>query len=918
MELNKFWAKKSSDHGVLKWLPLEQHLLDTRFVMKMLYNQWLDDGQRNLIESSLSGGNTNPVDLVEFIATVHDLGKCIPAFSARKSFNESAKDLDEIVIGKIVNTGFSELSDYTDENAKFTKHALGSEALLNYFGVNEDIASIVGAHHGKPVDISSTVNENISTYPSNYFVKDNSENLKEKWMNIYKEVLDWALEINNYESVKDLPNIKQNVQVLLAGLLIMADWIASNENYFPLISIYDGAVEDKSSRYRDGWNAWRKSNNWTPSLNLNVDTLFSERFDFINKPREAQYNFAKIIDECTSPGIFIFEAPMGLGKTEAALVGAEIMASKLGKNGLYFGLPTQATSNGIFPRLYDWLGKVADENGENLQIRLAHGKAALNDKFESLARNIDIDGGTNVYVNEWFGGRKTTALDDFVVGTVDQLLLMGLKQKHLMLRHLGFSKKVVIIDEVHAYDIFSSQFLFTAIKWLAAYNVPVIILSATLPYKKREELIHSYTLGKGLKFGKVKKENVDFKTDSYPLVTYTDGEEIKQFQEFQKEDGKDVKIVLEESENLENLVSDLSQDKGIIGIVVNTVKKAQEISKSLAEKFGDENIFLLHSRFIDTGRAKKEEELLNLIGKEGQRPKFKIIIGTQVIEQSLDIDFDVLISDLAPIDLLIQRIGRLHRHKRENRPEKLKMPTLYVLGTSDKLEFEKGSSSVYGEYLLARTQYFLPDKINLPNDISPLVQKVYAENEIDFGSDTLNEKYYGFKKSYDALQNEKEEKTHAYMLQNPKHLISKFRSNSLIGWLSTSQIEDNLKSEVKVAAQVRDIEETIEVIAVKKIGDGYGFFDGCEDISGEIDMANISKELAKNTLRLPQSLSKPYIIDKTIKELEEYNLKHLRSWQDENWLKGSLGIIFDENGEFILNGFKLHYDNKYGLLCERL
>lgn len=918
MELNKFWAKKSNKNGVLMWLPLDQHLKDTSFVIKMLYNHWLDDGQRNLIENSLSGGNTNPVDLVKFIALTHDIGKIAASFCARKSFNESARDLDELVVQKIVNSGFPELLDYTDENARYTNHALASQAVLSEFGVNEDVSSIVGAHHGKPCDFRNDASKNLKAYKSNYFTKDNSEELKEKWMKIYKELLDWALISNNYDNVEDLPSIKQNAQVILCGLLIMADWIASNENYYPLISIYEDTVADEESRYKNGWKAWRKSNNWTPALNLDIDSIFPDRFHFMKSPRDAQYKFAKVIDECDNPGIFIFEAPMGLGKTEAALVGAEIMASKLGKSGIFFGLPTQATSNEIFPRLYDWLEKVADENGENLSVHLSHGKAALNDKYQSLARNIDIDGGTNVYVNEWFGGRKTTALDDFVVGTVDQLLMMGLKQKHLMLRHLGFSKKVVIIDEAHSYDVFSASYLFTVVNWISSYNVPVIILSATLPYNKREDLIKSYIRGKGLNYDKVKKDNIDFKTDTYPLITYTDGEEIKQFSDFKSEEGKDVSIILKDSNSLDSLISNLAVNKGIIGIIVNTVGKAQEISKNLSEKFGEENIFLLHSRFIDTERANKEEELISYIGKNAQRPEFKIIVGTQVMEQSLDIDFDVLISDLAPMDLLIQRIGRLHRHERDNRPKEFKNPTLYILGTNEDLEFEKGSSTVYGEYLLARTQYYLPKKINLPNDISPLVQKVYSDSNLDFKTEELNEKYIEFKNKYSAKIKNKKKKAKNYMVGSPKILKMRFGSNSLIGWLKSSQIEENLNTEERVAAQVRDIEETIEVIAVKKIGSGYGFIDGNKDISREIGDADIAKKLAKNTLRLPLALSRPYNIEKTIQDLESFNLKYLPNWQDENWLKGSLGIIFDENNEFILQDYKLKYDDKYGLLYERL
>ena len=174
----------------------------------------------------------------------------------------------------------------------------------------------------------------------------------------------------------------------------------------------------------------------------------------------------------------------------------EQLAEKTGRSGMFFGLPTQATSNGIFPRVRQWLERVEEEAFEKASLRLAHGKSSLNEEFSSLATNIspDDERDASVIVNDWFGGRKTSALDDFVVGTVDQFLLVAWKQKHLALRHLGFSKKVVVIDEVHACDAYMNQYLTKAIRWMAAYGVPIVILSATLPAERREEVIRSYLL----------------------------------------------------------------------------------------------------------------------------------------------------------------------------------------------------------------------------------------------------------------------------------------------------------------------------------------------------------------------------------------------------------------------------------------
>lgn len=279
--------------------------------------------------------------------------------------------------------------------------------------------------------------------------------------------------------------------------------------------------------------------------------------------------------------------------------------------------------------------------------------------------------------------------------------MVALKQRHLALRHLGFSKKVVIIDEVHAYDAYMSQYLLRAIEWMGAYKVPVIILSATLTEETRKKLIESYLTGMGIDWdtGIEKDLEEKIKTISYPLITYTDGFEVNQVREFSNSESKEVEIHKLEEKCLCYKLENLLSEGGIVGIVVNTVKRSQEIAKNLIEKFGEENVELLHSGFIDNHRRDKEENLLNMIGKDGKRPFKKIIVGTQVIEQSLDIDFDVMISDLAPMDLLIQRMGRLHRHNTVKpeviRPEKLKNPKLYIMGINQDFDFDNGSSYVY-------------------------------------------------------------------------------------------------------------------------------------------------------------------------------------------------------------------------------
>lgn len=917
--MNDFWAKKSDKNGFY-WLPLGQHLEDTRQVCGLLWEHWVSEGVKNVVVDSLEDGSYEKAkNLSMFLGACHDIGKATPAFQIQKGFQNS-EDLDLILKENLERKGFVGISTYQLANIGKTHHTLAGQALLESYGVNSCVSSIIGSHHGKPLD--NTIKGNIVSYPSNYFQSENSnDSIYQLWELNQKNIYKWALESCGFNKTNDLPIVKQPGQIILSGLLIMADWIASNEKYFPLFQINENGNIVQSNRIKEGWEKWFNGfYQWEPS-EYNYRNIYKSRFDF-EKPRDVQEKMAEIIDNIDNPGIVILEAPMGIGKTEAALVAVEQLASKTGRSGMYFGLPTQATSDGIFPRIKSWLEHVAKEDENPQSIRLVHGKAAFNKAFSNLPKSSNIydedknsnEENNSVIVNEWFSGRKVSMMDSFTVGTIDQFLLLALKQKHLALRHLGFSKKVVIIDEVHAYDAYMNVYLMEALKWMGAYGVPVVVLSATLPILKRNELIENYMRGCGYKPNKLPKPKNYDDNQSYPLITYNDGDNIIQFSDFEPNDGKNYvikKIKRSDEENIYNLVDSLICDGGVIGIIVNTVKKAQELALNFVEIFGEEKVELLHSAFISTDRIRKERELLEIIGKGGERPKQKIIIGTQVIEQSLDIDFDVMISDLAPIDLLIQRVGRLHRHNIE-RSSTHKEPTLYVLGASD-YDLDQGSEAVYGGYLLYRTEYFLSDKINIPNDISRLVQEVYSDKEIYLDSEKENI-YLKYKNEHEEFLANKKDKAKHYRLSDP--IVNKISENiSMMGWLSNLNHAAQ-KNEEKAYAQVRDSGDTIEVIALKRCNSGYGFLDQ-SNTPLDISEPGISMEISKHTIKLPNAISQRYNIDKTIEELEKYNLDNLSDWQRDPWLKGSLGIIFDENNKFRLNGFVLSYDKKYGLMYEK-
>ncbi|WP_448947572.1 CRISPR-associated helicase Cas3' [Lachnoanaerobaculum sp.] len=917
--LEALWAKKEEKDGLMYWLPLTVHLEDTGRIMGLLWEHWLSEGQKRTVADDTDIGK----QIAIFIGAIHDIGKASPAFQLKKGFANS-KDMDNELTEKLVRAGFIDI-DSPDllSSPEKTPHGLAGEVILSVlsdrFKKENDIGSIVGGHHGRPIDNKSMISEVLSSYKKNLFQSENEDSdIYIKWVSVHTEILNNALKSSGFKRCEDIPVLSQPAQAMLLGLLTMADWIASNTYFFPLIGIFDDTDIDMNKRCENGFTRWRYSNQsdmWLPEVYADCKNLFKERFGF--EPRDVQSIFAQTISDAKNPGLIILEAPMGLGKTEAALVGAEELAVKSGRSGLFFGLPTQATSNGIFPRIISWLKKQSVELGEKRGLRLVHGKAFLNEEYNNLtsASNIDIDGDNEgregFVVNQWFCGKKTAIMDDFVVGTVDQLLMMALRQKHLALRHLGLSKKVVVIDEVHAYDAYMDQYLNMALEWLGAYNVPVILLSATLPKKSRVDFIKHYLTGKGVKLGK--EDMSSLMVEDYPLITYTDNDKALTVKDFALIEDKRIEIKYTDTESLPNLMDSLLDGEGNVGVIVNTVKKAQNIAKELSEKFGDENVMLLHSSFIATDRVKNEEKLMKYLGKEGDRPDKLIVVGTQVIEQSLDIDFDVMISDIAPVDLLIQRMGRLHRHTRDNRPKKHEKPVLYVLGNDRNLEFETGSMAVYGGYLLARTGYFLGDSIRLPSDISRLVQEVYDENIDPELSDELKEKYYEYKTEYKALVDRKESRAGTYRLSSPvsKKRISK--EPNLIGWLNN---QSKNSGEEDGNSQVRDTQDTIEVIALKKIKGGYTTFDSDEDMSENIEDAKTAKRIASCTIKLPNRLSKSYNIDDTIRELEDFYINNLQKWDNSAWLKGTLCAIFDEDNECSINGVNMVYDKKYGLISK--
>ncbi len=422
--------------------------------------------------------------------------------------------------------------------------------------------------------------------------------------------------------------------------------------------------------------------------------------------------------------LYLIEAPMGEGKTEAAVYLAARMAEEFGKTGIYIALPTSATSNQMNERINRLF-----QAHKLPPSRLLHSMAWLVDEV-SAGKPIQSEDADSM--STWLRPLRRGLLSQNAVGTVDQALAAVLEVKYSVLRLLGLAEKVLIIDEVHAYDAYMSQIIERLLAWCHALNIPVVLLSATLPKEKKKLMLEAYGA-----------EPTSRDSDSYPLITSVDsaGKLIeteadafirREYLFLQHE-------VLNDYAETANLVLTLCGD-GCICVLLNTVKAAQQTYFKLKEQIPqDVRLLLFHARFTAKRRQEIENECIRLFGKNSaERPQKAILVCTQVVEQSLDVDFDTMITEIAPIDLLLQRAGRVHRHMETRRPAKFDSPVIHVLIPSG--EEYQGTEAVYEKLFLNRTKRYLglSRMIRVPEDMRDAVETVYSKGS---GEDETEDRF---------------------------------------------------------------------------------------------------------------------------------------------------------------------------------
>ncbi len=594
------------------------------------------------------------------------------------------------------------------------------------------VADAVGCHHGERASPNTTRN-----------LEGNRRALgKPEWHTARRAIFDALIEVFAPTEAPTKPSLSGPDFMLLAGLTSFADWIGSNEQYFPF-----GTPEDCANL--PGWFEKRHRNaeaaldaiGWLPRLPLAAERR-SFRSVFSFNPRPLQQAMVDAVANIDQPAILLVEAPMGEGKTEAALYAHLELQRRFGHRGLYVALPTKATGNAMFARVLEFLKR---QNCDRpLDLQLLHGGALLNDTYQQLKPSgiFDAATGGEVRAGEWFTHKKRALLSEYGVGTIDQALLTILPVRHQFVRLWGLANRVVVFDEIHAYDAYTGTLLLHLLRWLLALGSSVVLLSATLPPQIRRQL------------AELTGVEPLVQEAPYPrLSVYQSGQTVHQT-EFEADSERRLSLTIAPvTADLPAIKTALDQrlaPGGYALALLNIVQRAQKLYQDYGDgeplSMGDQlvgkrladgtEVYLFHARFPADQRQRREDAVLQVFGPPAEnqpdtRSGRKILIATQVAEQSLDLDFDLMATDLAPIDLLLQRAGRLWRHKRSTRP--LAEPVLIVAGLAEDPPPSFGKplwwNAVYREDVLLRTRSLLRDKatLQLPDEIDILVAKVYEE-----------------------------------------------------------------------------------------------------------------------------------------------------------------------------------------------
>jgi CRISPR-associated endonuclease/helicase Cas3 len=907
-----FWAKSgdAEKDGSITYHPVICHMIDTSNVVLVMWEKCLSPKIKALLAKNLGMKESDAGKFIAFFCGLHDSGKIYIFFVSKWQPGMDA----------VIHSGYSlPLNPCSKTHGTVTGKVL-IEILKKKFNMPLEraisLSIALGGHHG--------------LFPSeNDISKITLKNIGEDWLKAIEKHVDILADLLEIDQCS-LENVIMNVRdtntfdFIIAGLTTVTDWIASSKEYFPPAGSYLKSTEDTQSikniilseyvesskqqavkaLHELGWVSWKPDDK---------QVTFFDLFGFLdNDLRPLQVAATKIAPKLDNPGLVLIEAPMGEGKTETALFLYEKWQLLAGQRGCYFALPTQATSNQLFDRMVKFIRRRYSEQVVNLG--LLHSQAELSAEYRKLRlAAIEQDKGEElgqVVAEEWFAKKKRGLLAPFAVGTIDQSLLSVLKIKHCFVRLFGLSAKVVVLDEIHSYDLYTTSLIKRMLEWFAAMGTSVVILSATLPRTKRLELLNAY--------GEFhENENV-----LYPRISWVTNKSWGSVP-FGARPNRGVYLSFKEPEFgkvCNELVKIISQNGGCGAWICNTIKSAQNIYDKLTNICQEKGIevILFHSRYPFEEKMKLENKIKNSFGTKSlielddpdycKRPEKAIVVATQVIEQSLDVDFDIMVSELAPIDLILQRSGRLQRHCRK-RPPCFNFPYLWIISPQVKEEMPDFGSDgcVYYQYILLLSWLTLKQissknqgHIRIPEDMEDLIESVYSnERQVEIPG-YLSE----IARKWQADLTEKLDEEAKYA----RNVMVKSPDTEEIFYDFTQDLEEeNPEVHRSLQAMTRLCEPSVQVACLFKKG---GRLSITKDMSKEVRLdTEPDNELTKAILNRSVTLSHKTIVFALFKKAVP------KGWKRNPLLRNHRIIEFEE-GAAEVDGVQILLDDAKGIVIQ--
>ncbi|MFE4512953.1 CRISPR-associated helicase Cas3' [Kitasatospora sp. NPDC056783] len=748
--------KISERRGGPKWNPLLAHMLDTAACAGELWDHYLATPVRDRLAEALGSGDIAIARRnTMFYAAMHDLGKASAGFQLqffdtdKGHLRKAARDW----LAQARRNGVPLPAD--SRAARRLRHELITAHCLPrllgcacegcggtgapHLGLHR-VALLLGGHHGH-IPGEALLGRAPTAAPP------------EDWDGIQRFLIEAVASILDVE-LDRLPDrttfSRPAAGLLFAGLVVTADWIASDDNRFEY---------RRAASIQQWWHDAKKSartavhdlrlRGWEPK-----PEPWARLFPRTPEPRPFQVAAMSAAPQ-DGPALVVIEAGTGSGKTALALWYAHHLARTNGYHGLYTAMPTRAATDQAATEHIEFLTRAFGRPGEaNLAVVHGAGEATdtvhrLLDAGEAPARRDDLtdltpfveatlcdrhdrDTAADVVLDPWYLRRCLGLVSTFGVGTVDQVTLASQRSAHWFLRLFGLANKTLVIDEAHAYQLFQERLLEAAVSWLADAGASVVVLSATLPAVTREALVAAWCRGHRTAARPTEAKGPVTVVDRQGRITRAAPDEAPA----ELHTRLDLLPDPGAAALAERLLCEASAG-GVTTVVRNRVAAAHELyvhALDQAEKHGwrRDEILLLHGGLVPRDRLSREAAIRRLIGPgedrrapNPRRPTRLLVIATQVIEQSLDLDSDRLYTDLAPVDLLIQRRGRLHRHAVNDaagtRPLGMRTPRMTVLWRPDRtglplVEPPTGRTPgsrdglVYAPYALAATYHQLAQR----------------------------------------------------------------------------------------------------------------------------------------------------------------------------------------------------------------